>query len=209
MPDVQGAADRLLVVAKGRGAPNWVHLIGYVLVTITTSLGVWSQMKDAFPTWFTPPNVGMEEFRLHFNETPDNHFFMVDGVGPIKVSLFPSDRCLLIARPNRVPIWFRAETAPVNPPTRSPLGYSPISGGAVLAAEVSGSVTAAQRCLWPHPGRYVQREGRPEHIDGWTWVPVYTLYEDRCEHFQYLRADGYWDVNSDGSPRVTWVACYH
>ena len=196
-------ADTLRELATAQAGPRWLHLIGYLGVAVTTALGVYSQVQDQFPEWFEPENVGMVEYRHHFAEEPVDQFFEVAGLGMIKVQFFASDRCLLVTRSGQAPEWF---------PDR-PFTPGPSPTATILPVDPPGTVHAAEqggRC-WngPHPGRSRQRRGDPENINGVRWVKVFTEFDDGCVMYQYLREDGWWDVNPDGSPRITWVRCVH
>jgi hypothetical protein len=62
------------------------------------------------------------------------------------------------------------------------------------------------RCLNPHPGSFSVRN---EQVNQCIYK-VWRIFPDGCVHFQFFDAcRNTWDVNPDGTPRLTWTRCIH
>lgn len=167
-------------------------VIGVALILYTQILGPYIEKINQRAI-----DKQMEEFRKHFNETPDSVVDLIPN--KLKVAHYDSDGCLLISR-HSSPTSAMTQ-AWINDPDRlSKDALTPSPGR--LSSGMAGVSTAeaAGQCLNPHPGKYGTWNGE---VNG-CWVQIWFKWEDSCTGYTWFNS-----CNGTRDPNFYWTYCIH
>ena len=174
--------------------PTW--LMAVVVFALTVAIGV-----AAYRTIWSPKDLvtlreansalqeTVDEYNLHIGEQPEGQATLMDDARGKLVALRYRDGCTVLSRTSSAGVKAKLIIDLARDEHRHARNWpDPFS------------VSAAGKCLDPHPGTFKTWYGEKQGC----WVPVFREFSDGCRHVQMFDA-----CHSVFAGDVKWLVCLH